>query len=70
MLDNFFYIILKRNRFYDLNLGLVLGLGTIGRGYSVARKFLSILNLLSLVNKALWSVYTKVIKDIIRSIFE
>lgn len=48
----------------------MLGLGTIGRGYSAARKLLSILNLSSPVNKVLWSAHTKAIKDTTRSILE
>ena len=70
VLDNSFHTTPKRNRFYDLNRGLVLGLRMVGRGYSAAQKLLSILNLSSPVNKAPWAAHTKTIEDTARSILE
>ena len=70
VLDNSFHTTPKRNRFYNLNRGLVLGLRLVGRGYSAAQKLLSILNLSSPVNKAPWAAHTKAIEDTARSILE
>ena len=60
----------KTNRFYDVNRELVLGLRLTGRGHSVAKRVLSVLNLPSPVNKDSWSNHTKALERIAHDLLE
>ena len=53
-----------KQRFYDVNRALVLGLRLIGRGYSAVRKVLSILNLPAPISRPCWTGHTKAIEEV------
>ena len=51
----------KNSRFYELNRAVVLAFRSIGRGYSAAQKFCSIINLQNPISSGPWSRHTKAI---------
>ena len=56
-----FHTSAKRSRFYDRNHAIVLAFRSIGRGYSAAQKFFSIVNLPNPVGKKPWTRHTQAI---------
>ena len=60
----------KNSRFYDVNRAIVLAFRSIGRGYSAAQKFCSIVNLPNPVNKRPWSQHTKAILKVMETMLE
>lgn len=59
-----FYSTHKNNRYFDINRTMVLAFRLIGRGYSAAVKFTSILNLPNPVKRGPWSEHTKAISEV------
>ena len=57
-----FHTSAKRSRFYDVNRAIVLAFRSIGRGYSAAQKFCSIVNLPNPVGKKPWTRHTHILK--------
>lgn len=60
----------KQERIYDVNRSLVLGLRMIGRGFSAAKKLLSILNLPLPVSRGPWGNHTKALNEIVTKLLE
>ena len=60
----------KNSRFYDVNCTMVLAFRAIGRGYSAAQKFCSIVNLLNPVGKKPWFQHTKAILKVAETMLE
>lgn len=52
----------KTSRYYDVNRKFVLGMRLVGRGYSAARKVLSILNLPPPIGDKPWAKHTKALE--------
>ena len=65
-----FHISTKDSRFYSINRAVVLAFRAIGRGYSAAQKFFSILDLPKSVSRKPWSRHTKAIAQAAEALLE
>lgn len=60
----------KNSRFYNINRAVVLAFRSIGRGWSAAQRFCSIVNLQNPISSNPWSRHTKAILQVAETLLE